>query len=86
LAKRVGRFWTVRNIVNVFLQMGCEHHIAEPCEDDADGSFFGVSYLLNPDNKAFVPLVDLGDDEEVSILEVESWERRLGIEIPKPPE
>ena len=65
--------------------MGCEHNIAEPCTDDGYGSVFGFSYLVNPATRAFVPVLDFGDDEYMSSYEVESWERRLGVIIPKPP-
>jgi hypothetical protein len=64
--------------------MGCEHNVAEPCVDDGQGSVFVFSYLVNNDNKTFVALQDLSDDEFMSSWEVESWERRLGVKIPKP--
>ena len=66
--------------------MGCEYNIAEPRVDDGHGSVFSFDYLINRENKTFVPLQDLGDGESVSSWEVEFWERRLGIKIPKPPE
>jgi hypothetical protein len=65
--------------------MGCEHRIVEPCMDDGYGSVFGFSYLFNPETNAAVPVLDLGDDEYVPVDEVEGWERRLGVAIPKPP-
>jgi hypothetical protein len=49
------------------------------------GDILNARYLFNPDNGAFVPVLDLGDDEFVSSGEVAFWERRLGITIPKPP-
>jgi hypothetical protein len=85
LAKQANPFWNVRNIISLFMQMGCEHNVAEPCIGDGQGSVFGFSYLVNPETKAFVALVDLGDDEFVSSSLVESWERVLGVKIPKPP-
>jgi hypothetical protein len=85
LAVQANPFWNVRNIIALFVQMGCEHNIAEPCISDGEGSVFGFSYLVNRENNTFVPLQDLGDNEFVSSWEVESWERRLGIQIPKPP-
>ncbi len=75
----------VRNIISLFVQMGCEHNIVEPCIDGGNGSVYGFSYLVNPANGAAVPILDLGENEYISIYEVESWERRLGITIPKPP-
>ena len=44
----------------------------------------GLSYLFNPTTGAHVPIIDLGAKEYVSHWEVASWERRLGIVIPKP--
>jgi hypothetical protein len=86
LAQQASEFWNVRNIISIFVQMGCEHNIAEPCIDDGSGSVFGFSYLVNPETKAAVPILDFGDNEFVSSWEVESWARRLGIKIPLPPE
>jgi hypothetical protein len=85
ISKRSGTFWNVGQIVSLFQQMGCEINTAEGTIESMDGDCFNVRYLLNPTNKAFVPLVDLGDDQHISKWEVESWERRLAITIPKPP-
>ena len=85
ITKRSGTFWSVGEIVLLFQQRGCKINTAEGTVKTTDGDCFNVRYLLNPANKAFVPLVDLGDDQFISKHEVESWERRLGIEIPKPP-
>jgi hypothetical protein len=65
--------------------MGCEIHTTEDTVESTDGDCFNVRYLQNSANKAFVPLSDLADDEFISKWEVESWERRLAITIPKPP-
>jgi hypothetical protein len=86
VAKQANPFWKARNIISLFVQMGCEYNIIEPSVDNGHGSVFGFSYLINPATKAFVAIVDLGDDEFVSSWEVESWERRLGVQISKPPE
>ncbi len=85
ISKQVGPFWNVKEIIDLFTAMGCELRIAEPDTFNFDGEVFNVRYLFNPDNGNFVALVDLRDDEAVHRSEVESWERRLGIEIPKPP-
>jgi hypothetical protein len=85
ISKRSGTFWNVKEIILLFQQMGCEINIAEHTVDSMDGDCFNFRYLLNPINNAFVPPVDLGDDQFVSKWEVESWERRLDITIPKPP-
>jgi hypothetical protein len=84
ISKQSGAFWNVREIVSLFQQMGCEIHTIEHTVK-LDGDCVNVRYLQNPTNKAFVPFVDLGDDDFTSKWEVESWERRLAITIPKPP-
>jgi hypothetical protein len=65
--------------------MGCEHNIAEDIVETADGDCHGLSYLVNPVTRGFVAILDLSPDHLVSETEVETWERRLGVEIPKPP-
>jgi hypothetical protein len=82
-AKRSGVFWNVREVLALFVQMGCELRIAEHTVYSDDGDVLNFRYLYNPENEAFAPIIDLGDDEQVSSGEVESWERRLGIVIPK---
>jgi hypothetical protein len=65
--------------------MGCEHRIAEEIIHSADGDCYGLSYLFNPENGNHVPITDLSPDHSISTYEVEYWERRLGVVIPKPP-
>jgi hypothetical protein len=85
ISRRSGAFWSVKEIISLFQQMGCEVNTAEGTIESMDGDCFNVRYLFNPSNQAFVPLMDLGDHQFVSKWEVESWERRLAIRIPKPP-
>ena len=85
MAKQVGQFMLVREVISLFIQMGCEFNEAEAETPDGHGSVFGLAYLLNPESGAAVPILDLGKNEFVSRYEVESWERRLGISIPKSP-
>ena len=80
-----GTLWNVREIFSLFQQMGCEIHTSQDTVKSIVGVCFYVRYLLNPANKAFVPLADLEDAQSISKWEVESWERRLAINIPKPP-
>jgi hypothetical protein len=84
-ARRLTTFWKVRSVISLFIQMGCEIRVAEGDLVNDDGEVLNFWDLLNPENGAFVPIVDLGDDEFVSSGEVEYWERRLGVTIPKPP-
>jgi hypothetical protein len=83
--RRLTTFWKVRSVLSLFIQMGCELRVAESDIVDQGGDVLNFRYLFNPDNGAFVPIVDLGDEEYVSAGEVEYWERRLGVTIPKPP-
>jgi hypothetical protein len=64
--------------------MGCELRVAEGDLMSDAGDVVNFRYLFNPENGAFVPIVDLGDEEFVSRGEVEYWERRLDVIIPKP--
>ncbi len=57
---------------------------AEPTVHLDDGECLNVRYRLNPSSGAFAPLVDLDDDDQVSDSEVAFWERRLGLQIPRP--
>lgn len=63
---------------------GCEVRVAEATILLDDGDCLNVRYLLNPVDNAFVPLIDLADDDRVSESEVAFWERRLGIMIGRP--
>ena len=75
----------MKSVLSLFIQMGCELRVAESDVVSDQGDVLNARYLFNPDNGAFVPVLDLGDDEFVSSGEVAFWERRLGITIPKPP-
>lgn len=81
-AKRATKFYLVREVISLFLQMGCELREAEATIHE-DGDSFNFRYLIDPETKAFVPVVDLDDSDFISEGEVELWERRLGINIPK---
>lgn len=84
-AKRVGIFYRVREVLDVFVQMGCDLNVAEDNIVDEDGDVSNVRYLVDPSSGRFVPVVDLSDGDYVSSSEVDNWERRLGITIPRPP-
>jgi len=76
----------VKQIVDLFVMMGCIYTKIDETIESNDGEFYGLGYILNPENNAHVPVVDLRDGDSISEIEVESWERRLGIHIPKPPQ
>jgi hypothetical protein len=65
------------------MQMGCELRTAEaPLYDE--GGVTNLRFLINSDDsKKFVAIVDLDDSDFIPEGEVEFWERRLGIVIPK---
>jgi hypothetical protein len=73
----------VREIISLFLQMGCEIREAESPVHLDDGDSFNFRYLVNTETRAFQPIVDLTDEDFISEGEVAAWERRLGIVIPK---
>jgi hypothetical protein len=77
------RFYRVREIVSLFVQMGCEIREAEKPVYLEDGDSFGFRYFVNIETGAFQPIVDLADEDFISEGEVTAWERRLGIIIPK---
>jgi hypothetical protein len=83
--KRLTSFWKVRTIISLFVQMGCELRVIEDSVVSNDAETLNYRILLNPTTGGFATIVDLGDDEFVAAPEVASWERRLGVTIPKPP-
>jgi hypothetical protein len=84
-AQRVDGPWlSVRKLIELFVGMGCELHeipgqLVEP------GVRRNIRYLYSPDANDFVSLRDLEDDDRLPPSEVENWERRLGMTIPKGP-
>lgn len=84
MAGRLNPFWPVGAVLARFVALGCEVRVAEPTVRIADGDNFSVRYLLRPSTGAFVPLVDLADDDRVSEIELAFWERRLGLTISRP--
>lgn len=64
--------------------MGCELHTLQQPIVAPDGTQHEVRFLYNPDTEGFVSLRDLEDDDILPPSEVENWERRLEMTIPKP--
>lgn len=65
------------------MQMGCDLRTAEESLYD-EGGVTNLRFLINSDDsKKFVAIVDLDDSDFIPEGEVEFWERRLGIVIPK---
>jgi hypothetical protein len=87
MSQPVGPFWKVRDLIAVFLQMGCElrRTIRTQARTPVGLEIGDVRYLFNPENGRFLQVDDdLDDEDRVPPSVVENWERRLGIEIPKP--
>lgn len=76
-----GAFFRVRDILALFVQMGCELRTAEASIVDDDGSCWNARYLLNTETGAYTAILDLSNDK-VSAREVAESERRLGVRIP----
>ena len=70
-------------LIELFTAMGCELHTLPDLLHDQNGSH-RVRFLYNPETEGFVSLRDLEDDDTLPPSEVENWERRLEVEIPKP--
>ncbi len=67
--------------------MGCELKFTTMTQVmGRDGTRVGpVRYLFNPATGGVMPIDDdIEDDEALSASEIASWERRLGLEIPRP--
>jgi len=73
----------VRQIIEAFEAQGCELRTLDQPAIGPYGSY-EVRFMYNPATEGFVPLRDLQDDEIVPPSEVDHWERRLGMEVPKP--
>jgi hypothetical protein len=85
LPRPSSRFYPVGDIIDGFVARGCRYVVAEQNLVDQDGDVFGVGYLVNVQTGAVQPLVDLDRRMRISEWELASWERRLGIRLPRPP-
>jgi hypothetical protein len=85
LAAPFGPNWpTVGTVISLFLQMGCERRQLPGSAVDDDGNEELVTYLYYPETRTLVAVVGFdSDDERMSPSEVEHYERRLGLTIPK---
>lgn len=83
MAQRVSGSWlTVGKLVELFTAMGCTLGVL-PGHLHGQNERWRVRYLYSPEANDFVSLSDLDDDEILAPTEIENWERRLGIIIPK---
>ena len=63
--------------------MGCHLNELPGQLGDDDGVVRPIRYLSSPESDLFVSLYGLKNDDKVPPMTVESWERALGISIPK---
>ncbi len=69
-------------MIELFTAMGCELHKLENRIHHPEGDY-EVRFLYSAESDDFVSLSDLSDDEHIPPSEVDNWERRLGVTIPK---
>ena len=83
MAKLIGRHRKVSEVLSLFIGMGCELRVTNAAVTLSNGEQFTVRYLVNPDRTAFVTIEDLNDGDSIFEEEIEYWERRLGVNIPR---
>lgn len=78
-----GRWLTLREVVDLFVAMGCEPRevVNRPV---VAGEAWEIRYLFNPRTGTFVNLRELRPDDLIAPAMLASWERTLRIELPKP--
>ncbi len=76
------RWLTLKQLIELFVTMGCVLNTLDQHLEGPNGAY-PVRYLYSPMTNDFVSLLDYEDNEKIPPSEVENWERRLGIEIPK---
>jgi hypothetical protein len=77
------RWPKVKEVLGLFVAMGCETlwlpgNLIEPNGDETP-----IRFLYNPASKVFVVLDDYDDEMRLTPSEIDYFERRLDIEIPK---
>lgn len=85
MPKIVVPFYNSKEIINLFIGMGCEYTRDNGRVECPDGDNFSVDELKSPETGGFIAIIDLGDNKSISSIEVDGWERRLGVKIPRPP-
>ena len=73
---------TLSQLVELFTAMGCVLSEPDAHVEGPDGKH-PVRFLYNPETEGFASLNSYDDDERIPPSEVENWERRLGVDIPK---
>ena len=62
--------------------MGCEIRILSKTITGPDGTH-QPRFLYNPETGGSVSLSDLANDEKLPPSEIDNWERRLSLEVPR---
>ncbi len=65
--------------------MGCDYKTDDTEICDIDGDCFRLGEIRNPETGGFAAVIDIADDQLIPATEVDEWERRLRIKIPRPP-
>ncbi|HEY5072061.1 MAG TPA: hypothetical protein VII63_08520 [Caulobacteraceae bacterium] len=74
---------SVRKVIELFVAMGCEPQ-EFPGQDVAAFADWTVRYLYDRASDRFVDLSDFDLDDRVAPSTLETWERVLGVSIPRP--
>lgn len=72
----------VNKLIELFTAMGCELRTMEAQIAGPDGTH-PIRFLYSPGADDFVSLLHYDDEDYIPFGEVENWERRLGITVPK---
>ena len=80
-----GQLPTWAEVIALFIQMGCSERELPASLVDDTGAETPIRYLFNPENKAFAPIFNYGDQTKITHSEIEFLERTLDITIPKGP-
>ena len=75
---------TVRELIGLFVAMGCELRDMQHDLTGPDGTK-RIRFLYNPETEGFASLNGYEDDERIPPSEIEQMERRLGVVIPRNP-
>ena len=84
-AQRIGggRWPTVKEVLALFVAMGCEIRKMPTALINEDGDETPIRFLYNPASKVFVVLDEYEDGMMMAPSEIDHFERRLDVEIPK---
>jgi hypothetical protein len=73
----------VKDVIALFVVMGCEVRTMPATLVDETAVASRIRFLYNPAAKVFVAIDDYDDDMKMTPSEIDHFERRLDIEIPK---